>query len=186
MSFKPLDDAIRSLVGRPGWEDYRRYARVVAAWEQVVPPRLVSRTRPFSLQKGVLSVATASAPLAAELSLQRHALLTGLARHLDEPLEDIRFSSARWHDRPPVPPAGALPHLPIERHPSHVERDEGATVALPSPSPRPGLERWRQRLDRRASSWPLCPRCQSPTPAGEIERWGACAFCSVRDPGDRR
>jgi predicted nucleic acid-binding Zn ribbon protein len=185
MSFDHLDKILQALTRQPGWESYRQYCLVVNRWQEVLAPRLLEQTRPFSLSRGVLSVATCSATLAQELSLQRYSLLKKMNRFLEEPIEDIHFSSARWHERSIEPPPETIAPLPLTEHPSYVKRgDENVSSSSPPSSPvnkRDSFERWQEKIRQRSRSWPICPCCQSPTPSGEIDRWGCCAYCAVRD-----
>jgi predicted nucleic acid-binding Zn ribbon protein len=32
----------------------------------------------------------------------------------------------------------------------------------------------------RSQQLPLCPHCQCPTPAGELERWQMCSICATK------
>jgi predicted nucleic acid-binding Zn ribbon protein len=184
MSLDDLDRILRSLARQPEWESYRHYCQALEAWKQVIPPRLVDRTRLVSRQNGVLSVATCSAVLAQELSLQRYSLLQKINRFLDEPLEDLRFSSARWFDRPPAPPSNAIDNPAITSHPSYLPGENGKDRPREEPVSAKSIERWTEKIRQRSLSWPPCPRCQAPTPSGEIDRWGCCAFCSVSDPDE--
>jgi predicted nucleic acid-binding Zn ribbon protein len=182
MSLDDLERILRSLARQPQWESYRHYCQALEAWKQVIPPRLLDRTRPVSRQNGVLSVATCSAVLAQELSLQRYSLLQKINRFLDEPLEDLRFSSARWFDLPPAPPSNAIDNPAIASHPSYLPGENGKDRPREEPVSSKSLERWVEKIRQRSLSWPPCPRCQAPTPSGEIDRWGCCAFCSVGAP----
>jgi predicted nucleic acid-binding Zn ribbon protein len=182
MSFNPLDNVLQSLTRQPGWESYRRYCQAIEGWKRVVSPRLLDRTRPVSLRDDVLSVATRSAALAQELSLQRYSLVRKMNPFLDEPIEDIHFSSARWFDLPPVPPDDAIEPAPIDEHPSYSAGENGSEKKAKNVHlSKEGFERLREKIDRRSRNWPLCPRCQSPSPNGEIDRWGHCAFCFARE-----
>ena len=40
---------------------------------------------------------------------------------------------------------------------------------------------WEQHPCRDAAAGADCPRCQAPTPAGELRRWGCCALCLRQD-----
>lgn len=40
---------------------------------------------------------------------------------------------------------------------------------------------WAAKIQKRAQRLPKCPRCQSPTPIGELQRWGVCSLCIAQD-----
>jgi hypothetical protein len=39
------------------------------------------------------------------------------------------------------------------------------------------FQHWAKACQTRDRTLPRCPRCHSPTPAGELERWQICSFC---------
>ena len=44
------------------------------------------------------------------------------------------------------------------------------------------LERnWLVHPSRQSAGMATCPSCQSPAPAGELQRWGRCALCLRQD-----
>ena len=96
MSLHCLDKILAGITKQAGWEEYRHYEQVLQLWPKIINPRLPAQTRPFSLNRGVLSAATSSDALAQELSLQRYSLLKRLNSPLETPWDDIRFSAARW------------------------------------------------------------------------------------------
>ena len=179
MSLHSLDKILAAITQQAGWEEYRHYERVLQLWSKIINPRLLEQTRPFSLNRGVLSVATSSAALAQELSLQRYGLLKRLNSQLETPLDDIRFSAARWQqDSQLIPPEAIAPNS-LRDHPSYVIPEKPPE----NPQQLDGLESWSQKIVHRTRSWPICPRCQSPSPSGELERWQCCAFCFAQSGG---
>lgn len=179
MSLHSLAKILAVITQQAGWEEYRHYDQVLQLWPKIINPRLLEQTRPFSLSRGVLSVATSSAALAQELSLQRHSLLKRLNSQLETPLSDIRFSAARWQQDSQLIPLEAIAPNSLRDHPSYV------TPEKPPENPQQPdiLETWSQKIRHRTRSWPICPRCQSPTPSGELERWQCCAFCFAQSGG---
>lgn len=180
MSFKDLDKILEIVTQQPQFEAYRQYCQLLKCWRSVVSASVVDRTRPLYISRQVLWVATASAVLAQELSLQRYALLKKLNTLLPEKLEDIRFSSAQWNSQA----LGASKLISVAddktAHPSHFEEmlePEGLQT-----DPQQSFDRWVERIRQRSQSLPLCPLCQSPTPPGEIERWSCCTFCAAQNP----
>lgn len=179
MSLYSLDKILAAITQQPGWQEYRHYYQVLQLWPEIINPRLESQTRPFSLSRGVLSVATSSAALAQELSLQRYGLLKRLNSQLEIKITDIRFSSARWQqDSQLIPPEAIAPNS-LREHPSYVAPEK----LQENPEQSASLESWSQKIRQRTRSWPICPRCQSPTPPGELDRWQCCAFCFAQSGG---
>ncbi|MFM8297551.1 MAG: DUF721 domain-containing protein, partial [Microcystis aeruginosa] len=108
MSLHSLAKILAAITQQAGWEEYRHYEQVLQLWPKIINSRLLEQTRPFSLKRGVLSVATSSAALAQELSLQRYSLLKRLNSQLETPLGDIRFSAARWQQDSQLIPLEAI------------------------------------------------------------------------------
>ncbi len=97
MSFNSLSRLLNKLEQEyPQWDSYRQYCHLLDSWRKVVSSPIALHTRPLYLSQGVLSVAAASASWAQTLSLQRFMLIKKLSPFLDEPLVDMRFSSAQW------------------------------------------------------------------------------------------
>ncbi|MFN6236622.1 DUF721 domain-containing protein, partial [Microcystis sp.] len=119
MSLHSLDKILAVITQQAGWEEYRHYDQVLQLWPKIINPRLLEQTRPFSLSCGVLSVATSSAALAQELSLQRYSLLKRLNSQLETPLGDIRFSAARWQQDSQLIPLEAIAPNSLRDHPSY-------------------------------------------------------------------
>ena len=97
MSFKSLDNLLTTLQQQPQWESYHYYRQVLTIWETVLDPAILSYTKPLAIRRQVLWVATLSPVWAQNLTLQRYGLLKKLNSQLTQPLTDIRFSAALWH-----------------------------------------------------------------------------------------
>lgn len=186
MTFNPLNHALSSLERQSAWESYQQYRLLMQAWEQIVAEPVARQTRPLFIHRNILWVATASAAWAQTLSLSRRSLIKGLSDRLEVPLADIRFSTARWSDPSPIERARDA----ATTHPSQIDPpDPGMTdnVTVPaeldprSLSPQAAFERWSAIVQQRSRCLPLCPRCQLPTPQGELERWSVCAYCIRQD-----
>lgn len=176
MTFNPLDHALRQLVEQSDWDGYPQYLQLLEAWKQVVEEKVARQTRPLYISRNILWVATASAAWAQTLSFARRNLIKELSNRLEVPLDDIRFSTARWSDRTPT--QRTQESAPI--HPSQIDAIDWPETAAPSPSPltaQDAFERWSAMIQWRSRFLTPCPCCQLPTPAGEIERWSMCVFC---------
>lgn len=80
-------------------------ARVMAAWPDVVPERVLEAARPVRFRRGELLVHTKSSAWANELSLMMPQFLVGLRKRLPGvSIVQIRFK------------VGPLPERPLDRH----------------------------------------------------------------------
>ena len=173
MSFDSLNHVLAALKQQSSPE-LQQYHRLLEIWQAVVEPSVALQTRPLYVTRQVLSVATSSSVWAQTLSLQRYALLKKLNVQLGEPLVDIRFSTAHWHKRA----HGSKAIAPsLEGHPSRAKHVP--TRLHPGKTPQEALERWSKVIQER-SPLPTCPRCQCPTPEGELQRWGLCYHCITK------
>lgn len=46
--------------------------------------------------------------------------------------------------------------------------------------PQTAFRNWARTVRLQSQHLPLCPTCQSPTPQGELQRWGVCGHCAVK------
>ena len=77
--------------------------------------------------------------------------LLGALRGAGFAVQDIQIQ--QHHGAPPPPPGTALESASWAEHPSRVDVHGMGT----------------------------CPRCQRPSPRGEMRRWGHCSFCERQD-----
>jgi predicted nucleic acid-binding Zn ribbon protein len=184
MSFDSVDRIFAALEKQPGWEVQQQYRRLVQCWEAVVDPKVQQQTRPLYLVRNVLWVATSSSVWAQNLSFQRYSLLKRLNALLSEPLVDIRFSTAQWHNSKPFSASSDSPSLSQEQHPSAIATNLEQSLADELPqgkkTPEAAFQHWAAGIEARSQNLPLCPRCECPTPPGELERWTICAYCVAK------
>ena len=179
MSLKSVNDILGVLEQQAKWQE-QPFARLLQCWTEVVGAVVAAHTRPLSIQRDVLRVATSSAAWAQNLTFGRQALLLKLNQKLSTGLVDIRFSTAEWRRLPEVVQQSAA-ILPQE-HPSYL-----GDVSSPSHDGTPTIENantafgnWAKKIQARSHGLPVCPQCQCPTPPGELQRWLVCSFCAAK------
>ncbi len=186
MSFNSLEQLIQKLLLAPEWEKQRHYLLARDYWHKTVNAKIARHTRPLSLDRQILFIATQSAPWAQTLSLQRHQLLKKLNSQLPFTLVDLRFSTVNWQEQEIITETKMITAHPssIVANPS-LERPENSAKIQnelqTGKTPSEALERWLTMIEARSQSLPSCPCCHTPTPIGELERWGICAYCFALD-----
>lgn len=179
MSFKSLNQILGSIQEQSKWEE-QPFRRLVKCWAETVGAAVATHTRPVSIQRDVLWVATSSAVWAQELSFGRQRILEKLNSHLPTPLLDIRFSTAGWQR------SQNSKSVVLKQAQADVWRDHPSRVAIPTQNqqqyqhPNEAFSQWAMRMQARSRDLPLCPQCQCPTPGGELRRWGMCAICTAK------
>jgi predicted nucleic acid-binding Zn ribbon protein len=178
MSLKSVND-ILSLPEIQILLHQQPFPRLLKCWDKVVGSAIASHTQPLSIQRNVLRVATSSAAWAQNLTFERQRLLVKLNEKLPDPLVDIHFSTAGWK-RPQERANQQKTLLPCE-HPSYLGDEIGLMCeVLPTKNANAAFENWKSLMQRRSHNLPICPQCQSPTPPGEIQRWGVCSICATK------
>lgn len=180
MSFKSLNQILGSIQEQSKWEE-QPFRRLVKCWAETVGAAVATHTRPVSIQRDVLWVATSSAVWAQELSFGRQRILEKLNAHLPAPLLDIRFSTAGWQ------PQNSKPIM-LKPAKADVWRDHPSRVLTSLPThnqqqyqhPNEAFSQWAMRMQARSRNLPLCSQCHCPTPEGELQRWGMCAICAAK------
>jgi predicted nucleic acid-binding Zn ribbon protein len=180
MSLNYLNRVLQKILASPQLEVYQKYRVLLECWQGVVTPQELLNTRLLYVSNRVLFVATSSAAWAQNLSFKRYLLLQKLNDGLSEKLTDIRFSPAQWHKNTEL--RSEVPSFGLENHPSFIGNDVPVDRdSLPSEkTPQGALEGWLQAIKKRSQDFPLCPRCQAPTPPGELERWQVCSICASK------
>jgi len=183
MPWQSLPQLLQHLEQQPTWQQHSHFQKLLHHWPAVVGDLVAQQTRPITIRRGVLCVATASAVWAQNLSFERQRILAKLNPLLAHPLTDIHFSTAQWSD----PSRGTHADRPEDQdHPSATP--SSATPSACSPVIAPGaiapltpdtaFQHWRQRLQQQRQPLPLCPQCHCHTPPGELARWSVCALCA--------
>ncbi len=184
MSFKSLEHILGSIQEQSRWQE-QPIQRVLNCWPEAVGVVVAAHTRPVSIGRNVLWVATSSAVWAQELSFGRQRILEKLNAHLPSPLLDIRFSTAGWQssqNHKSVAGDRAKADL-VRAHPSSVLDAPKAINSNQKPdykNPKDAFKQWAKSMQARSRNLPLCPQCQCPTPEGELQRWAACSVCAAK------
>jgi predicted nucleic acid-binding Zn ribbon protein len=113
MSLTSIAKITVEIENQPGWEGVRDWGLIVRAWETTVSPAIASRSRPKSLSRGLLSIATNSASLAHQLTFGRQALCQQLNVQLINPVADLRFAAVGYAS-PALPTATEDRSIPID------------------------------------------------------------------------
>ena len=155
-------------------------------WPKSVGFAVARKTRPISIQRGTLYVATATASWAQTLSYERLNILKKLNRHLRSPLKSIRFSTAQWMQASAAfePERGSDPKrqtIPtrLAQHPSYIG-DVPRLPKLSDQTPRTAFQRWSTAIQHMQRIQSTCPECRCHCPQGELERWARCGHCAAK------
>ncbi len=182
MTFQHLQGVLDSLEAQYSPLEATQLQQVLRHWSDVVGVAVAAQTRPITVQREVLKVATANAGWAQNLVFERRRILDKLNALLTLPLSDIRFSTTQWHS-----PDNRQALDEAERsmlwvnHPSKID-----DVPIPKANlhntadPKAAFRYWTTVMQSRTQHLPLCPQCECPTPSGEIERWSICAVCAAK------
>ncbi|MBK1988240.1 DUF721 domain-containing protein [Sphaerospermopsis aphanizomenoides BCCUSP55] len=183
MSLKSVNDILGILELEAKWQE-QPFQKLLKCWGEVVGDVVAAQTRPLSVQRDVLWVATSSAAWAQNLTFGRKAILLKLNQKLPTPLIDIRFSTAEWK-KSPLP--GNQPQtLSPQQHPSYLDSSDlgqviaEAEVTATGENAETSFANWSRAIQQRSQNLPLCPQCQCPTPPGELQRWRVCCLCVTK------
>ncbi len=189
MDIQPLNGILNGIGSGGEWDQQRQLKRLIGQWEAIVGATVAQHSCPLELHNGILQVATSTAVWAQNLSFERRRILKKLNQRAHFKilgLTEIRFSTAQWHNRPGSSGAFQIDkrlnsyqqQLQWQQHPSRLPplKNERPDPEL-AKSASQAFDRWSQRRQQQVNQVPPCPQCQTPTPEGELQRWGICAFC---------
>lgn len=180
---------LKSFHRGAAWQQQQEFDHLVRSWSEVVGPVVSQHTHPLELRDGRLLVATSNAVWAQQLRFECPRILAKLNAQLAQPLQEIRFSPARWHQ--PSVPTTELSNTATRQHPSRRSPDTGnnPTTNLPlkpsfdravAQTPQAAFQQWADQIRARSQGLPSCPQCGCPTPPGELQHWSVCALCAVK------
>ncbi|MEB3281479.1 MAG: DciA family protein [Lyngbya sp.] len=177
--FQSLNQILDRLQVQLLTPEQQQFQSILDVWATVVSQRAIAQTRPISLTRGVLLVATSSATWSQQLSFERSQMLRRLNQSLSCPLHDIKFSSALWHSQADSLTSDDRLSDQTQQHPSFVPNlpPSSTPVSPATVTPQTAFQNWAEIIQRRAHNLPECPHCHCPTPAGELQRWSVCAMC---------
>jgi predicted nucleic acid-binding Zn ribbon protein len=99
MTLMPIAAITVQIQSQPGWEGVRDWGTIVRAWMEIVSPIIAARSRPKSIAREILTIATDSSSLAHQLTFGRQALCRQLNDRLVSPVKDLRFVPVGAGDR---------------------------------------------------------------------------------------
>lgn len=180
MPLRTVSDVLEILQARGHWQTPPLQI-LLKCWHEIVGSSIALQTRPVSIHRDVLRVATSSAAWAQTLTFSRKTLLIKVNHKLSAPLTDIHFSTAGWNSTTPIVKPKRPPH---QEHPCYQEQVlepiEESTKVNGSNAVNETFDSWAKKVQASSRNLPLCTDCQSPTPFGELERWGVCALCAAK------
>ncbi|WP_460193046.1 DciA family protein [Thermosynechococcus sp. FA-CM-4201] len=170
MAYVPLATVLQQWQQAPEWQQPQQFLRLLEHWPTLVGTIVAAHTVPLELtSQGVLLVAVASSTWAHHLMFSRSPLMAKIQQTLGIPLSDIRFSNRDWQpQRSAIASHEALPKV------------GNPPIVAPAATPQEAFQRWQAQVRQRSRDYPLCPRCQCPTPIKELQRWGLCGLCATR------
>lgn len=184
-------DSLRRMLGgmeqRPEWRSRQQFQQLLSRWVGVVGPAVALQTRPTSIRRGVLYVATSNPVWAQNLMFERQRILAKLNACLPFALNEVRFSTAEWHNPSRLPSVELDSEQVWQQHPSRLK--ERSSPPHPSDSgdrqaeggdAQTTFQRWAEQVQERSRHLPLCPECRCATPPGELERWSVCGLCATK------
>lgn len=178
MALVPLRRAVDFLGQEETWKSQRQFQQVVDCWPEMVGAIVAAQTRPFAIQRQTLQVGVSSSVWAQTLMFERVRILEKLNSCLDLSLSDIRFSTVYWYSRAESIAPPLVPQVWHE-HPSRVGeiKPNPPLKATPPADSAQAFRQWSHTIQSQCCHLPLCPKCQCPTPEGELRRWSVCSHC---------
>lgn len=197
MALEGLEGLIKALETQESWQMQQQFRLVLLHWPKSVGFAVARKTRPVSIQRGTLYVATATASWAQTLSYERLNILKKLNRYQRRPLKSIRFSTAQWAQAQnsqaqefqgqntglsaAADRATGESQVPerLAQHPSYVG-DVPHLPVKPKQTPQKAFQLWATTLQSMQQHQSTCPVCHCHCPQGELARWASCAHCAAK------
>lgn len=176
---KSLNQILRKVENNPQWHGPYAFQRLLQVWPNLVGLAVAQHTRPCSISRDVLYVATSSSVWVQELQFKRRVLLKKINACVSLSVTDLRFSTSAWQNVATAT-RGEKAALLWQEHPSLVTETAAPIPKNLPPDAEVVFENWANSIKERSQDLPLCSQCQCPTPPGELERWGVCGLCVIK------
>lgn len=189
MSIESIGVILKSLERGAPWQQPNQFDGIVRCWSEVVGSVVSQHARPVELRHDCLFVATANAIWAQQLRFECPRILAKLNDRLAQPVREIRFSPARWHQQNSIAPeplsSAVRAHPSRQSSPTRNPSSSHSTSQLLPPlsevqTSQAAFQQWANQIQARSQGLPLCPQCECPTPLGELQHWSVCALCAVK------
>lgn len=178
MSFEQIHQILGAIEPHYHSLERQQLEQILACWTQIVGDRIAQQTRPIALQRQILEVATASPVWTQTLVFQRPTILKKLNDRLLVSIADLRFSTAHW--QPSASDTVLDRDLDLwQNHPSRLPEQTQSEQLVLLTDAATAFDRWAATVQKRGQQLPLCSRCNSPTPLGELQRWSVCSICAA-------
>lgn len=96
--FNSINQILGVLENQPHLEGAKQFRGLLKLWPEIVGAKAAQHTRPYSISRDVLYVATSSSAWAQELKFRRSFILKKLNAQFPNLIVNIRFSTAEWQD----------------------------------------------------------------------------------------
>ncbi len=175
-----IQTLMQTLEDSPQWRENAGLRRVLAQWPRLVGEAVAQHSRPTKIYRQVLQVSVSSSAWSQTLTFERSRILQKLHTTLPDThttIQDLRFATADWQRL--VQRSHPTQTLSLNQHPSWA----GNVKSLRHTSPRSAksaFQQWAQLKQTQLASQSQCPRCQTPCPTQEIQRWGICSVCMAQ------
>lgn len=168
---------MQTLESSPQWQANASLRRLLALWPQLVGDAVAQHSRPTKIYRRALQVSVSSAAWSQTLTFERSRILQKLHAALPETqntIQDLRFATADWNR---LAQRSHPDHVPtLMQHPSWAAGPPRSLTSNPR-SATSAFQQWADRKRVQLANQSQCPRCQSPCPTQEVNRWGVCAVC---------
>ena len=179
MGLEGLSGLIKGLENQDSWQAQRQFRLVLQHWPKAVGFAVARQTRPVSIHRLELYVATATPVWAQTLTYERFKILKKLNRYQPAPIKNIRFSTAQWAPTADESAQQSTLSPMRSQHPSYTGQTTQPTLHTPT-TPLEAFEQWAHTIQQMQSHQALCSECRCRCPQGELDRWSVCALCASK------
>ncbi len=179
MGLEGINGLIKGLENQDSWQTQRQFRLVLQHWPKAVGFAVARQTKPISIHRAELYVATATPVWAQTLTYERVKILKKLNRYQPIPIKNIRFSTAQWTSPVKESDRSSTPNHARSQHPSYTGQTPQLTLHTPT-TPLAAFEQWAHTIQQMQRSQALCLECRCRCPQGELDRWSVCALCASK------
>lgn len=103
----PLQEILDGVVTKHRWQRATTLLAIQSLWKSALGPPLCDSTRPWSFNRGILTVAVPSPVWTQELMYMRESLMARVNQQLEgDSIKELRFIVRAWNREPSLHPDG--------------------------------------------------------------------------------